>query len=223
MPGRSLPLVNDQVYHIFNRGIDHRPTFHQKKDFQRALAVMQFYKFASPPIRFSYFLETSLKEQEELMTNLVNRNNKLVEIIAFCFMPNHFHFLIKQQINGGISKFLSNFQNSYTRFHNVKYKRLGPLFLNQFKAVRIETEEQLVHITRYIHLNPYTSFVVKTLEDNEQYPWSSLKEYLSQNQLTCNSSEVISFFSSPTQYSTFVREQADYQRRLKEIEHLLPD
>src|SRR3989344_1888146 len=155
MPGRTLPLVTEEIYHVFNRGIDHRPTFITKKEYQRALLSIKFYRFVQPPIRLSRFLLLE-KEKQALMWKALGGSERLVDVICFCLMPNHFHFLLKQKKDNGISKFLSNFQNSYTRFFNTKNQRDGPLFLNQFKAVRIQTDEQLVHVSRYIHLNPYT-------------------------------------------------------------------
>ena len=135
-------------------------------------------------------------------------------------MPNHFHFLLQQLVDGGISKLLSNFQNSYTRYFNTRHRRDGALFLDQFKAVRIETDEQLIHVNRYIHLNPYTSYVVKTLKDLEEYEWSSLSEYNKESKDFVKLDPILKFFRNVEKYRKFVFDQADYQRTLKSIEHL---
>ena len=76
-------------------------------------------------------------------------------------MPNHFHLLLKQTIDNGISHFLSKFTNSYTKYFNTKYNRVGPVFQGVFKSVHIESDEQLMHLSRYIHLNPVVSAVVE--------------------------------------------------------------
>jgi len=123
-------------------------------------------------------------------------------------------------MDGGISKFLSNFQNSYTRYFNTRHQRDGTLFLNQFKAVRIETDEQLIHVSRYIHLNPYASHVIKDIDRLEYYRWSSFSEYISKGDGFVNKSLLLGFFKNAESYKTFVFDQADYQRTLKEIEHL---
>lgn len=137
-------------------------------------------------------------------------------------MPNHFHFLLKQVEEEGTSKFMSNFTNSYTRYFNVKNKRNGPLFQGKFKAIRIETDEQLLHLSRYIHLNPYSSYVVKTLKDLEKYPSSSFPEYLGKSQTSLCSKEIIlGQFKNLNLYKKFVFDQADYQRRLEKIKHLI--
>jgi len=222
MPGRILPLVTDEIYHVFNRGIDHRPTFTDKKEFQRAMMVLSFYRFSTPPVKLSKFFLLSNERREKILSDLNNENKKLVEILAFCLMPNHFHLLLKQVENNGISKYLSNLQNSYTRYFNTKNERIGPLFLDQFKAVRIQTDEQLLHVSRYIHLNPLTSYVVKNFEKLEDYPWSSLKEYLGTNSIKfCSVEPVLNFFKKTESYKKFLQDQVAYQQELHKIKHLI--
>lgn len=135
-------------------------------------------------------------------------------------MPNHFHFLIKQLKEKGISIFLSQLSNSYTKYFNVKYGRIGPLLQGAFKAVRIETDEQLVHVSRYIHLNPVVSGIVKL---PEEYTWSSYQEYIQQAPFFCSIEEVMGLFKSPRKYRKFVEDQIDYASKLELIKHHLLD
>ncbi|MBI2337742.1 transposase [Candidatus Daviesbacteria bacterium] len=223
MPGRLTPLVNDQIYHVFNRGINHQPTFLDKLEYKRARLVIDFYRFSNLPAKLSKFLTLSNDDRTKIMDNLRKEDDKLVEILAFCLMPNHFHFLIKQIKDKGISKFLGNFQNSYTRYSNTKRERDGSLFLDQFKAKLIITDEQLIHISRYIHLNPYTSYVVKDLNTLFAYPWSSLSEYLSNKAEICNLDIIMSLFINPKVYQKFIEDHADYQRQLHKIQHLVQE
>lgn len=220
MPGRSTPLVNDQIYHVFNRGIDHRPTFTDKKEFERAMITLSYYQFSNP-MKLSKLLQLPSENREKVLSELESKNDQLIEIVCFCLMPNHFHFLIKQLKENGIAKFLSNFQNSYTRYFNTRNKRTGPLFLDQFKAVLVETDEQLVHVSRYIHLNPLTSFVVKNFEDLKDYPWSSFGEYLFKNyNMVCSKESVLNFFRK-NDYEAFAQDQVKYQQELHRIKHLI--
>jgi len=221
MPGRLTPLANGQIYHVFNRGIDHRPTFTDRLELTRGIITIDFYRFVKPPIRLSKFLKLSNEERERVSKNIKDRNDKLIDILAFCLMPNHFHFIVRQLHEKGISKFLANFQNSYTKYFNVKRSRDGSLFLDQFKAVRIETDEQLLHVSRYVHLNPLTSYVVKDFEDLLKYPWSSFGEYINGKSSVFEISTVMSFFKTPKDYQAFVRDNADYQRELDKIKHLI--
>ena len=222
MPLRTTPLVNNEVYHLYNRSISFTPTFVSKRDYQRALEILNYYQFAKTRLSFSKVRRLSLKERTNLLEKLRKKGNRLVKILCFCLMPNHFHFLLKQMKKGGISKLVANFQNSYTRYFNLKNKRVGPLFQGPFKAVRIETDEQFIHISRYIHLNPYSSLVIKTLEELERYPWSSLGEYLHPREKKLSfPKEILSFFKNPPKYKKFVFDQADYQRELEKIKHLV--
>jgi len=220
MPGRPIPLVTKEIYHIFNRGIDHRCTFTDKKAFIRTMKVINFYRFAFPPTSLSSFLRLSRLRQSDILNNLQAKNKTLVEIISYCLMSNHFHFLLKQNRENGIAKFMSNFQNSYTRYFNIRQNRTGPLFLDQFKAIHLQNDEQLLHISRYIHLNPYSSFIVKRLNEIELYPWSSFPEYLGKKKGFCNLDLVLSFFKKKEEYAKFVFDQAGYQRHLETIKHL---
>ena len=220
MPGRILPLVNDQIYHVFNRGIDHRPTFTYKKEFERAMMVLSYYSFTTPPMKLSLFLKLSNENRQKILSDLSQQNKKLVEIICFCLMPNHFHFLLKQIEENGISKYMSKLQNSYTRYFNTRNERIGPLFLDQFKAILIQTDEQLIHVSRYIHLNPLTSYVVKEFEDLKNYPWSSFVEYSGNLSVICSKELILGHFKNSEDYEQFVKDQVNYQRELNVIKHL---
>lgn len=220
MPARKTPLVTGEIYHVFNRGIAKQPTFTDLREHKRAIKIIDYYRLDSPPVKLSRYL-TLPKDAQDLVTSRLQDLSELVEIYAFCLMPNHFHFLLKQIASNGISRFLAQFQNSYTRYFNTKHERDGALFLDQFKSVRVESEEQLTHVSRYIHLNPYSSFVVKTIEDTLNYPWSSLPEYISGQSKFCCTDLVLSQFKDRESYKSFVLDRADYQKKLEIIKHLL--
>ncbi len=215
---RKVILVKGEVYHVYNRSIEQRPVFTNRREYSRALIAVNFYRFGDPPLKLSKALVLEKKKREKLFHDLRKRK-KLVEIISYCLMPNHFHFLLGQNLENGISKFLSNFTNSYTRYFNTRRKRIGPLFQGIFKAVRIESDEQLIHVSRYIHLNPVTSCII---EDRvlDSYPWSSLPEYLGTKRGVCNREIVLGLFSSKEKYRRFVHDQIDYAKKLALIKHL---
>ncbi|MBI2622289.1 transposase [Candidatus Microgenomates bacterium] len=134
-------------------------------------------------------------------------------------MPNHFHLMLRQEKDDGIKQFMHRISNSFAHYYAIKNKQRGHVFEGNFKAVHVETEEQLLHLSRYIHLNPVTAYLVNKPED---YPHSSYRVYLGEE-----SSEIvdptvaISHFSSREKYREFVMLQKDYQRKLQEIKHLL--
>lgn len=217
---RKLIFANDEIYHVFNRGVEKRPTFTNKWELDRALLALDYYRFANLPIKLSKFLILPNAEKTQLLESIKKDNEKLVEIICFCLMPNHFHFMLKQKVENGISIFVSNFTNSYTKYFNTRHERVGPLFQGTFKAVRIGSEEQLTHVSRYIHLNPVSSFLIEP-EDLESYEWSSYPEYLNLLDRNITSKEIVlSFFASLGKYKKFVLDQVDYARKLEEIKHL---
>lgn len=222
MPARLTPLVTNEYYHVFNRGINKQPIFLGIGDYHRATDILQFYSFASSKLRFSKFLLLPREGRIALWDRVRKGNKRLVEIVCYCMMPNHFHFLLKQAEENGISKFMAILQNSYTRYFNTKYRKMGPILQGQFRAVRMEDDSQLLHVSRYIHLNPYSSFVVKKLDDLKRYPWSSFPEYIGETTTNiCNKEIILTNFKSSVDYQQFVFDQADYQRRLETIKHLL--
>ena len=212
MPFRTTLLVNDQFYHVYNRGVEKRVIFSSRRDYSRFLKAMQYYQVQGPKPKFSNYIK---KKAFELDTK-----KRIVEIIAYCLMPNHFHALIKQIQDNGVSEFMGKISNSYTKYYNTKYNRVGPLLQGQFKAVFIEDDNQLVHVSRYIHLNPLVSYLVKDLKT---YEFSSYNEYAQGSQLFCSKDIILNFFKSSRDYQQFVLDQTDYGLQLERIKHKLID
>ena len=219
MPYRLTPLVNGEIYHVFNRGVADQPMFTQKRDCDHFLQTLCYYLPDRPPVRLSKFNNLSRELRVEIEKQL-SRMETIASVHAFCLMPNHFHLLLKQQQEGGISSYLKKLTDSYSKFFNTKYERNGPIFQGQFKAVHVGSDEQLVHLSRYIHINPLTGYVVKDFEQLLNYPWSSLPQYLKGREGFCETSTILNYFSSKEKYSEFLRNQVDYQRELANIRHM---
>lgn len=217
---RKVILANDEIYHIFNLGVERRPTFIDKREYDRALLTLDYYRHAKISAGLAQILRLDSEKRDFFFSQLANNNQKLIDVLCYCFMPNHFHFLLKQLIEGGIQTFVSNFCNSYTRYFNVKNKRIGPLFQGAFKAVRIEDDEQLIHVSRYIHLNPVTSLFIRE-SDLENYHYCSFNEYMTEKAKICDTSIVLNQFSSIHEYKKFVYDQIEYGKRLELIKHLI--
>lgn len=223
MPGRQPPLVTNYYYHIYNRGVELRPIFTEKRDYQYFWKILSYYRFSNFSLSFSKIKRLTLEDRDKLLKSLKKQNKLLAETLCFCLMPNHFHLVLKQKMDNGISQFLSNLQNSYTRYFNKKHKRIGVLFQGTFKAVLIETEQQLLHLSRYVHLNPYSSAVVKNLNKLFLYPWSSLSQYFNNQLGFCQTETIKTSFPQPQDYKNFLVDRADYQRKLEQVKHLLLD
>jgi len=221
MPGRDQILVNGEIYHVYNRGITHQDTFIDPGDYYRALDTLVYYRPEKFSLRYSHYIRLTESTKQELSFQAQQNSVHLVDLVAYCFMPNHFHLLIQQRTEERISNFLSRFTNSYTRYFNTKRSRIGPLFQGRFKAVRIEGEEQLIHVSRYIHLNPYSAGMVNSASALSGYTYSSYPEYLGLSPYpVCQKVAVLSIVPRDV-YSRFVVGHADYQRELQLIKHLL--
>ncbi|MBI4990703.1 transposase [Candidatus Gottesmanbacteria bacterium] len=222
MPYRRYPIVLGEIYHVFNRSIARQPIFLNQRDCQRALDVLYFYSFEKPGLRFSHYNRLSQEEKSKFLDNLKITKNKQIQLLAFCLMPNHIHLLVKGLQQRGIAIFMANFQHSYAKYFNTKNKRTGSVFQSMFKAVRIETDEQLLHVVRYIHINPLTSYVVKDTSNLEDYLWSSYPDYVGRRQLNfVDPKLVLESFASTDSFKQFTLNQVDYQRKLEEIKHLI--
>ncbi|OGH38501.1 MAG: hypothetical protein A2905_02040 [Candidatus Levybacteria bacterium RIFCSPLOWO2_01_FULL_36_10] len=222
MPLRKTVFADGEFYHIFNRTINKETIFSRSSECNRFLLSLFYYQHLNLPAKLSYFLSFGFDKRLEVIKNL-EEIQKRIEIICFCLMPNHYHLLLKQLAKDGISSYVRLFQNSFTRFFNTKNTRSGYLFEGQFKAVRVEDNNQLLHLNRYIHLNPYSSFVVKHLEELEDYPYSSFAKYLGKKQnnlIACHKEIVLSQFPDIKSYKRFIYDQAGYQKQLKLIRHL---
>lgn len=225
MSARKIPLVTEQTYHILNRGVNAVPIFEEKRDYNRFLLAAKYYQNQSTPFQFSRLLKMSKERKVAVCKKMAFAKNFLVDVVAYCLMPNHFHLILRQSKDNGITNFVRLLTDSYVRYFNIKYQRKGPLFVGRFRAVRVSTEEQLLHLSRYVHLNPFSDFVVKKMKDLSSYQYSSLSEYLSGEQKWCNKGIVLSQFGPRNRravnYQKFIFDQAGHQRVLAIIKHQL--
>lgn len=220
MADRRIPIVIGEFYHVFNRGVARQPAFLNQRDYKQALLTLSYYRFKKPPVKLSRFKELSLDERDKILAELQKLSDLQVKIISYVLMPNHFHFLLQQTAESGIANFIGKFTNSYSKYFNIRQDRVGPVFQGVYKAVHIESDEQLIHVSRYIHLNPVVSGVVRKTE-LEHYPWSSLPDFLQGESSLVWVEPILGHFPSPKDYKKFVYDQIDYAKRLEEIKHLL--
>lgn len=197
-------------YHIFNRGVEKRKIFLDTKDFK----IFIYYLFV-----YLKSLKDVLNIYPSLPLRLQSKNlASEVTLISYCLMTNHFHLLLKQTTKDGVSRLMKQITNAYTEYFNKKYARVGSLLQGPFKAVKITTDEQLIHLTRYIHLNPLIGSIVNNLED---YPWSSYKSFITGKEADlCDKQIILHRFNSTSDYEKFVLDQANYTKGLQKLEGL---
>lgn len=224
MSKRKFPLITGEIYHIYNRSIALQPIFRTTKDYQRFLNILDFYRFDKPPVRYSHFNRLSYEDQIVFLNSLYKSPNIHSEIFSMSLMPNHYHVLVKQTSEKGVKNMFSIIQNSYAKYFNTKYKRIGSLFQSQFKSRRIETDEQFLHVSRYIHLNPLSSYVIEKPDELLRYPWTSLIDYTTKNKRAfINTEAIMKYFKNTDDLVKFTLDHADYQRSLEKIKHLLSE
>lgn len=213
---RKVPIVTGQIYHIFNRGVNKGTIFFSEVDYRRFYNAAIHYKTSN--VKFSYEKSFYSKSHNDPVSLKVESK---LEVLAYCLMPNHFHFLVKQLVDGGVTSYFRRLLNGYSHFVNVKYHRVGPLFQGRFKSVHIESDNQLLHISRYIHLNPIVSGLVSKLEN---YSWSSYLSYVAElEDNLCETEFLEKYFKSKEDYQKFVIDQIDYGKKLELIKHLTID
>ena len=217
---RSVIFRNGFIYHIYNRGVERRPIFLTSRDHDRFISLLEYYRFDHVPKSYSHYLALSLAERA-LFRQRLDQKPLAVDILAYCLMQNHFHILLKQNLEGGIHQFVANVANAYAKYFNTKRHRVGPLYQGPFKAVRIETDEQLLHVSRYIHINSVVSGLVTT-KGLVTYPWSSFLDYLGKTQSPfVVTKPVLDYFKTKEKYSDFVFDQVGYAKELEKIKHLI--
>ena len=147
MANRKIPFVIGEYYHIYNRGVDKRIIFVDAYDIQRFFQSMVEFNTIAPvgSLYENSFLQLG-GETPKLKERLVN-------VIAYCLNPNHFHFILEQLVDRGISEFMKRMSGGYTGFFNNRYERSGSLFQGVFKSVHIDTNEYLLHASAYVNLN----------------------------------------------------------------------
>ncbi|KKQ74564.1 MAG: hypothetical protein US94_C0002G0024 [Berkelbacteria bacterium GW2011_GWB1_38_5] len=218
---RKNPLANGEVYHVFTRSIADFKIFNDALEYDRILQLIRYYQVKNKS-KFSDFIDSSIVHQigfDAALETVSKNNNPLVQIIAYCLMPTHIHLILKQLTDKGISIYMSNILNGYTRYFNIKHQRKGPLWESEFKNVLVKDDEQLLHLTRYLHLNPTTADLIKKPED---WVFSSYKEYLSQTESDiCEFEGILEINHSI--YRKFVNDRIAYQRELAKIKSLILD
>jgi len=212
MPAKNVIKIYTEngYYHIFNRGVEKRDIFSDSQDYKVFLHFLKRYLTEVPP--------SPDRIRPKWRTDLFDK----LQLIAYCLMPNHFHLMIKQVTKDAIINFMRALSNSYVRYFNEKYQRVGSLFQGTYKGVLVENESYLLHLTRYIHLNPMEVRPVNR-SNLVDYPYSSYGEYLGKRKTTwIHPEEILDFFKTAQRtnlkdflsYQSFVE---DYKEDSKEI------
>jgi putative transposase len=145
---RTTQFAPSEFYHIYNRGVDRREIFLDKRDYRRFLLLL----YLSNNLASIHLSDFRYCEESEIYT--IEQKKTLVDIGAYCLMPNHFHVLLRENVPNGTSLFMQKLSTGYTMYFNKKYERSGALFQGRFKAEHVGSDPYLRYLFSYIHLNP---------------------------------------------------------------------
>ncbi|MFA7192469.1 MAG: transposase, partial [Candidatus Paceibacterota bacterium] len=150
---RKTSLVQGEIYHIYNRGVDKRDIFMDDEDRVRFIHDLYEFNSTNPAPNLNDYLKRGKVNNLEVGLPEIQRKPRelLVEILAFCMMDNHFHLMIRPVSENGITEFMRKIGTGYTNYFNKKYERNGALFQGKFKSVHIEKDAHLMYLPIYIH------------------------------------------------------------------------
>ncbi len=215
---RKDPFITGEYYHIYNRGIDKRVIFKSKKDYERFVMLLYIANSNSDSFHLDNLINRQNKKFNEILS--LGKNNPLVSIGSWCLMPNHFHLLVKQEIDGGITKFMRKIGTGYSMFFNIKYERSGSLFGGPFKSKLIGIDDDYMkHLFGYTHINPieihfpnWKERVNNSPEDMKKfidsYPYSSYMDYTGVDRVEKNIINIENFpeyFKDSNSFEDFIK------------------
>lgn len=192
---RKQSFAINEYYHLYNRGTEKIKIFLDKQDYEHFLFLM-------------YICNTTKSIELRRIGENFDRGDTIVDIGVYCLMPNHFHILIKEKIENGISKYMHKLMTSYSMYFNKKYNRTGKLYEGIFKSTYIDSDNYLKYLYSYIHLNP-AKLIDKNWKERRikninnllnhvfSYQYSSLQEYINQKFRILNPSEFPYYFKKP--------------------------
>lgn len=180
-----------EIYHVFNRGVDKRKIFLDDQDRFRFVHDLFEFNDQNPLSNTSYYFSKNKNKLSSSQDDKLERKPRklLVNLYAFCLMPNHYHLLLSARVDNGVPRFMKKLNMGYARYFNERYERKGTLFEGRYKSVLIKHEAHFIHLPYYIHLNPldlvfpeWRNGKLKKYREAmrflENYRWSSHLDYL---------------------------------------------
>lgn len=180
-------LAPGEYYHIFNRGVGKQIIFHETSDYSRFLFLVLYFQSALKIEHVGRMVEgfsNSLGQQlgqhpvlAKLANDVVKGRN--VELVSFCLMPNHFHLVLKEVEERGISTYMQRILNAYGKYYNTKYQKSGHVFQGPYRSVLVQDDRHIQHLSAYIHRNPRE--ISKWFNKEDLYRWSSYQDFIKEN------------------------------------------
>lgn len=209
---RNIQFTNGEYYHIFNRGNNKRDIFIEQQDASRFFQGMIEFNSLEP---IGSIFENSFKDRSNLLGSSASKSFRLVNFVCYCLNPNHYHFILKQVADKGIEKFMHRMGTGYTKYFNRKYNCSGSLFQGKYKAVHINSDEYLLHLSVYVNLNDRVHRL------GSRASKSSWDEYVTGREGLCDKSIVADQFKNIEEYKKFAEDSVIFSKERKDIEKFL--
>ncbi len=206
--------MTGQFYHVYNRGVDKRSIFSSKEDLDRFFESINEFNVIEPI--GSIFQKKSADKNFRCPTP---QSEKLVNIVCYCVNPNHFHFILEEITEGGISEFMKRLGGGYTNYFNDKYDRSGSLFQGRFKSAHINNDAYLLHLSVYVNLNDKVHRLFETSDISKVLVKSSWDEYIGKNNDNlCSKDMILERFNNIDEYKKMAEGilQGILERRYKD-------
>lgn len=221
---RTITFSTDEWYHCFSRGVDKRKIFLSKADYERFLMLMYVCN-STTPLHLSSLVRTPVQGRALNKVLEQERGEPLVDIGAYALMPNHYHLLLSELVEGGLSEFMHRVGTGYTMYFNKKYARTGALFSSRFKARHVATDQYFRRVVNYIHGNP-AELYVPTWKDGiiphpralyknlSTYPYSSFPDYEDERSVRnlavlINKERVLAVLDEPLTFEQLIEDQRE--------------
>ena len=224
-------LANNEIYHVYNRGVEKRKIFLNDIDCVRFVHDLFEFNDQNPVLNVNYHFP---RKSMEVGLQYIERKprNMLVEILVFCLMPNHFHLMLKQKADNGVTEFMRKLGTGYTNYFNKKYDRVGSLFQGKYKSAHVAKEQHFIHLPYYIHLNPLSLLLKNSKDDKsmdhekiisflKSYRWSSHLDYTGEKNFPSVTQRefLLDFFGGTKGYNSDIMKWIG-DVNFKEIQHL---
>ena len=224
-----------ELLHTLSRGVDKRIIFMDNKDRFRFIHDLFEFNDTKPSSNINYFLKKDKESAGNISSGSLTRQyidvgrryigtkhkkrDMLVDVLAFCLMPNHYHLLLSPRVEHGVSLFMKKLNGGYAKYFNEKYKRSGALFQGKFKSVQVTDETHFIHLPYYIHLNPLDLIspewrereiknIKKTMDFLDKYRWSSHLDYCGQKNFPSVTQRgfLLGFFEGEKKYKDAIKD-----------------
>ncbi|PIU77969.1 MAG: hypothetical protein COZ28_03575 [Candidatus Moranbacteria bacterium CG_4_10_14_3_um_filter_44_15] len=211
---RKKPLVNNEFYHIYNRGVDKREVFSDDHDCTRFLLSMNLLNDKQDGLMIKWRdYQRCVKNANpgDFLKLNFRKREYLVDIVSYCLMSNHYHFVLKQNVEKGIERFLQKLGTSYTKYFNKKYQRNGSLFQGTFKSSHISSTGLLLRMAVYASCNSE----IHKVSPAKNYPWCSFLSHarIKKNDIT-KKDLFLEHFRSGNDFEKYAKENIlDFQER----------